>query len=48
MVVRRIISNEQKEKISGFKVYKGKSFLNLSQTEKDKLLEILAKKAGIL
>ena len=48
MSAKRIISDEQRLKIRNSKIHKGKQVIDLSSKEKDELLEILAKKAGIL
>ncbi len=46
--MRRLISDVQREKLRNSKIYKGKNIKDLTEKEKDELLEILAKKAGIL
>ena len=46
--MKRLISDEQRIKIKNSKIHKGKNINDLSSKEKDELLEILAKKAGIL
>ncbi len=46
--MRRLISDKQREKLRNSKKYKGKKISDLSDKEKDNLLEILAKNAGIL
>lgn len=48
MSAKRLISDEQRLKLRNSKIYKGKKIKNLSLKEKDEVLEILAKKAGIL
>lgn len=48
MTVKRLTTEKQRQIIKYSKKYKGKSISDLSQKEKDKLLEILSKKAGIL
>ncbi len=48
MSAKRLISNKQRLKLRNSKIYKGKQIIDLSSQEKDELLEILAKKAGIL
>ncbi len=48
MSVKRLISDEQRLKLRNSKKYKGKVVKDLNELEKDELLEILAKKAGIL
>lgn len=48
MSAKRLISDNQRLKIRNSKIYKGKKIEDLTSEEKDKLLEILAKKAGIL
>lgn len=46
--MRRLISDKERLKIKTSKIYKGKKITDLTEKEKDELLEILAKKAGIL
>lgn len=48
MTVKRIISEEQREKIKDLKKYKDRTISDLSQAEKDDLLELMAKKLGYL
>ncbi len=48
MGAKRLISEEKRLKLRNSKIYKGKKVTGLNQAEKDKLLEILAKQAGIL
>lgn len=48
MGAKRLISDEQRLKIRNSKKYKGKQILDLSSQEKDELLELIAKKVGIL
>ena len=48
MVVKRIITDEQKSKIKDQKKYKGKKISQLNQAEKDELLEIIAKKLNLI
>ncbi len=46
--MKRLISDVQRLKLKNSKKYKDKKVKDLSDIEKDELLEILAKKAGIL
>jgi hypothetical protein len=48
VTVKRIISKERINKIKEQYKYKGKKINQLSQIEKDALLEIIAKKLGLL
>lgn len=48
MTVKRIISEEQRELIKDLKKYRGKKLKDLSDIEKDELLELMAKKLGFL
>ncbi len=48
MSAKRLISDEQRLKLRNSKIHKGKQITDFSSKEKDELLEILAKKAGIL
>lgn len=48
MAIKRLISEEKRQKLINSKKYKGKIFVNLTATEKDELLEILAKKLDLL
>ena len=48
MTIKRIISEEQRELIKDLKKYRGKKLKDLSDIEKDELLELMAKKLGFL
>ena len=48
MSAKRLISDTQRLKLRNSKKYKDKKIKDLSENEKDDLLEILAQKAGIL
>ncbi len=48
MSAKRLIPDAQRLKLRNSKKYKDKKIKDLSQNEKDELLEILAKKADIL
>ena len=48
MAVKRLITNTQKEKIKNLKKYKRKTISQLSNQEKDDLLEIIANKLNLL
>jgi len=48
MGLKRIITEEEKALIKPQKKFKGKNIKDLSQNEKDELLEIVAKKLNIL
>ncbi len=46
--MKRLISDIQREKLRNSKKYKGKKITDLTEKEKEELLEILAKKARII
>lgn len=46
--MRRLISEAQRLKLKNYKLYKGKKIKDLSDEQKDHLLELLAKKIGLL
>jgi len=46
--MKRLISDKQRELIKNSKSYKGKKVASLSQTDKDALLELVAKKLNLL
>ena len=48
MTVKRLITNEQKEKLKDLKKYKGKKISDLSTLEKEDLLELIAKNLNFL
>ena len=48
MSAKRLISDKQREQIKKLNKYRGKKLSDLSNTEKDELLELIAKKLGIL
>jgi len=48
MPARRLTTEKQRQAIKASQKYKGKAVNNLNQLEKDELLQLLAKKAGIL
>jgi len=48
MGLKRIITDKDRELIIPQKKYKGKKVKDLSQNEKDELMEIMAKKLNIL
>ncbi len=47
MSVKRLITNKQRKQLKDSQKYRGRRLKDLSAIEKDELLEILAKKAGI-
>ena len=47
-MIKRLVSEEQLSKIKDLKKYKGKKISELTQIEKDELIEIIAKKLKIL
>ena len=47
-MIKRLISNEQRKQLKNLKKYRGKKLSNLSDIEKDELLELIAKKLGFL
>lgn len=47
-MIKRLITDAQKEKLKDLKKYKGQKVSKLSQKEKDELLELIAKKLGLL
>lgn len=48
MTIKRLISLKQRKNLKDSSKYKGKKIKDLTEIEKDKLLEILAIKAGII
>ncbi len=48
MTAKRLISDQQREKIKKLNKYHGKKLSDLSDIEKDELLELIAKKLGLL
>ncbi len=46
--MRRLISNQQRKELKNSKKYYGKKLKDLSNIEKDELLELIAKKLGLL
>lgn len=48
MVIKRIISDEKRAKISGSKIHKGKNITTMSDTDKEDLLKLCAEKLGLL
>ena len=48
MTVKRLISDKKRKQIKNSKKYHGKKLKELSNLEKDELLEIIAKKLGLL
>jgi hypothetical protein len=47
-MIKRLINEEQKKKLKDLKKYKGRKISSLSQSEKDDLLEIIAKKLNLI
>ena len=48
MSAKRLISDKQREHLKNLKKYHGKKLKDLSDIEKDELLELIAKKLGLL
>ena len=46
--MKRLISDKQREQIKKLNKYRGKKLSSLSDIEKDELLELIAKKLGLL
>jgi len=48
MVVKRLITDKEKNKIKNIKKFKGKKVSTMIQAEKDELIELIAKKLNII
>lgn len=46
--MKRLISDKQRQQLKNSKKYYGKKLKDLSNIEKDELLELIAKKLGLL
>ena len=47
-MIKRLINDKARNELKKFKKFKGKSISSLKQSEKDELLEIIAKKLNII
>ncbi len=48
MAIQRLLTEKERQQIRESKKYKGRNIKDLSQNEKEELLEIICKKLGIL